>query len=52
MNAIARGIYNHIPNDGREFVLTDQSAIEIQAEDGRNIESVIFQILLVIYQEV
>lgn len=40
MNAIARGIYNHIPNDGREFVLTDQSAIEIQAEDGRNIESV------------
>jgi predicted ABC-class ATPase len=29
------GIYDHIPGDGREYVLTDPSALKIYAEDGR-----------------
>ena len=40
MNAIQRGVYNHVPMDGRELVLTDPSAVSIQAEDGRNVEKV------------
>ncbi len=38
LNAIENGIYNHIPDDGREFVVTDYSAFKIRAEDGRRIE--------------
>jgi len=38
LNAIERGIYNHIPGDGREFVVTDYNAVKIRAEDGRYIE--------------
>lgn len=40
LKAIERGIYNHIPGDGRELVVTDPSAIKIRAEDGRRIERV------------
>jgi predicted ABC-class ATPase len=40
LNAIERGVYNHIPGDGREYVVTDQTAIKIRAEDGRRIERV------------
>lgn len=40
MDSIKRGIYNHIPGDGREYVVTDNSAVDIRAEDGRNIQSV------------
>ena len=40
LNAIQKGIYNHIPNDGREFVVTDKNAVKIRAEDGRYIEKV------------
>ena len=35
LDAIEMGIYNHIPGDGREFVLADDSALKIYAEDGR-----------------
>ena len=35
LDAIEMGIYNHIPGDGREFVLTDSSALKMYAEDGR-----------------
>lgn len=38
LNAIERGVYNHIPGDGREFVVTDSHAVKIRAEDGRYIE--------------
>ena len=37
LDAIEMGIYNHVPGDGREFVLTDESALKIYAEDGRPI---------------
>lgn len=35
LDAIETGIYNHFPGDGREFVITDDSALKIYAEDGR-----------------
>ena len=40
LNAIERGVYNHIPGDGREMVATHPGAVKIRAEDGRNIEKV------------
>ncbi|HAS6227323.1 TPA: isopentenyl-diphosphate delta-isomerase [Vibrio vulnificus] len=35
LNAIERSIYNHIPGDGREYIVTDGSAMKIRAEEGR-----------------
>jgi len=40
LRAIERGIYNHIPGDGREFVVTNPNAVKIKAEDGRRVENV------------
>ena len=40
LNALERGIYNHIPGDGREYVVTDPRAVKIRAEDGRRVEKV------------
>lgn len=39
LDAIAAGIYDHIAGDGRELVLTDESAVTIAAEDGRSIRN-------------
>ena len=38
LDAIAMGIYNHVPGDGREFVVTDPMAMSIRSEDGRRVE--------------
>ncbi|MBN2056077.1 ABC-ATPase domain-containing protein, partial [bacterium] len=35
--AIELGIYNHLPGDGREFAVTERSAVKVRAEDGRYI---------------
>ena len=40
LKAIALGIYNHIPGDGRELVITIPEAVKIRAEDGRFVEKV------------
>jgi predicted ABC-class ATPase len=40
LKAIERGVYNHIPGDGREYVLTNKQAYKIRAEDGRRVEKV------------
>ena len=40
LKAIELGIYNHIPGDGREFEISDPSAVKIRAEDGRSIVGV------------
>jgi predicted ABC-class ATPase len=40
LRAIERGVYNHIPGDGRERVVTSSGAVKIRAEDGRSIEMV------------
>ncbi|CAI2344557.1 Isopentenyl-diphosphate delta-isomerase [Vibrio parahaemolyticus] len=37
LNAIERSIYDHIPGDGREYIVTDQKAMKIRAEDGRSV---------------
>lgn len=38
LEALELGVYNHIAGDGREFVITDESALKIRAEDGRSIK--------------
>lgn len=35
LTAIERSIYNHIPGDGRERVVTNLNSMKIRAEDGR-----------------
>ncbi|MCL1463422.1 ABC-ATPase domain-containing protein [Argonema galeatum] len=40
LRAIELGVYNHIPNDGREFAVTHPAAVKIRAEDGRSIVGV------------
>jgi len=40
MNAIAGGIYNHIPDDGREFTVTVPDAVKITAEASRSVQRV------------
>jgi len=40
LEAIQLGVYNHIKDDGREFVITREDAVKIRAEDGRYIEKV------------
>lgn len=37
LRALELGVYNHIEGDGREFVITNDSALKIRAEDGRAI---------------
>lgn len=40
LNAVELGIYNHIPGDGREFVISDPECMKIRSEDGRSITKV------------
>ena len=37
LKALELGVYDHIAGDGREFVITDPTAVKIRAEDGRSI---------------
>ncbi len=39
LTAVERSIYNHIPGDGREGIVTDMNAMKIRAEDGRCVHS-------------
>lgn len=39
MRAIESGIYNHVIGDGREYVLTENNAMEIYAEEGRPVRN-------------
>lgn len=40
LDAVARGVYNHRPGDGRELVVADPAAVKVQAEDGRPVAGV------------
>ena len=40
LSALQMGVYNHISGDGREFVITDNTAVKLRAEDGRSIRNV------------
>ncbi|MBI4321518.1 MAG: ABC-ATPase domain-containing protein [Chloroflexi bacterium] len=40
LRALDRGVYNHVPGDGREYVVSRGDAVKIRAEDGRSVERV------------
>lgn len=40
LKALETGVYNHIAGDGREYVITDETAVKLRAEDGRSISRV------------
>ena len=40
LRALELGVYNHVPGDGRELVVTRPSAVKIRAEDGRQVTGV------------
>lgn len=40
LKALEVGVYNHIAGDGREYVITDDTAVKLRAEDGRSIQKV------------
>lgn len=37
LHALERGVYDHIPGDGRERVVTVPGAVKVRAEDGRRV---------------
>ncbi len=39
LEALQRGVYDHIAGDGREFVVADETAVKLRAEDGRSIRN-------------
>lgn len=39
LEAIQSGVYNHVSGDGREYVITDESAVKVCAEDGRPVNN-------------
>jgi predicted ABC-class ATPase len=40
LKAIEQGVYDHMPGDGRELVVSVASAVKIRAEDGRCVHAV------------
>ncbi len=40
LKALELGVYNHIAGDGREYVITDDTAMKLRAEDGRSVKNV------------
>ena len=40
LKALEAGVYNHIAGDGREYVITDDTAVKLRAEDGRSVNQV------------
>ena len=40
LNALELGVYNHIYGDGREYVITSETALKLRSEDGRFIKDV------------
>ncbi|RLN98026.1 hypothetical protein BBJ28_00016316, partial [Nothophytophthora sp. Chile5] len=37
LKALEVGVYNHVPSDGREFVVMDPNAVKIRSEDSRSV---------------
>ena len=35
LSALQMGVYNHVAGDGRELVITDDTAVKLRAEEGR-----------------
>ncbi|MBP7829581.1 MAG: hypothetical protein KA248_06650 [Kiritimatiellae bacterium] len=40
VRALAAGIYNHVPGDGREWVVSLPDAVQVVAESGRSVQQV------------
>ncbi|TCJ20520.1 ATPase [Rubrobacter taiwanensis] len=40
LSALAWSVYDHVPGDGRELVVTREDAVKIRAEDGRSVAGV------------
>jgi len=40
LRALERGVYPHVPGDGREWVVSAPGLVKIRAEDGRRVERV------------
>ncbi len=40
LRALERGVYPHVPGDGREWVVSAPDLVKIRAEDGRRVERV------------
>ena len=40
LSALSWGVYDHVPDDGRELVVTRPDAVKIRAEDGRSVAGV------------
>lgn len=40
LKALESGVYNHVAGDGREYVITDSTAMKLRAEDGRSVQNV------------
>ena len=40
LHALERGVYPHVPGDGREWVVSAPALVKIRAEDGRRVERV------------
>jgi predicted ABC-class ATPase len=40
LRALTRGVWNHRPDDGREWVVAHPDAVKIRAEDGRSVAGV------------
>lgn len=40
LRALERGVYDHVPGDGREHVVTVADAVKVRAEDGRSVAGV------------
>ncbi len=40
LSALSWGVYDHVPGDGREYVVARGDAVKVRAEDGRSISGV------------
>lgn len=40
LRSLERGVYDHVPGDGRELVVARTDTVKIRAEDGRRVERV------------
>jgi len=46
VKTLAHGVYNHVPGDGREFVVTVPDAVMVRSEEGRSVAGVDVSVLL------
>ncbi len=40
LSALSWGVYDHVPGDGREYVVAREDAVKVRAEDGRSVSEV------------